>query len=80
MLSAHLKNSRRHIFLHRLSVQNKSKTVVLVCAASNSSCMVTLKPFNNNKHVSLVSVVPGIVKSTGTQQDEKDVLPFFFFL
>ena len=77
MLSAHLTRSRRHILLRRLGVQNKWKAVVLVCAASTSSCMVTLKPFNNNKHISLVSVVPGIVKSTGTPQDKKDVLPFF---
>ena len=77
MLSAHLTRSRRHILLHRLGVQNKSKTVVSVCAASTSSCMVTLKPFNNNKLISLVSIVPGIAKSTGTQKGEKDVLPFF---
>ena len=54
-------------FYADLGVRNKSNRVGLVCAASSSSCMVAFKPFNNNKHISLADIVPGIVMNTGTQ-------------
>lgn len=74
---AHLTKDRRHILLRRMGVRNKSNRVVLVRAASSSSCMVALKPFNNNKDESFANIAPCIMMSTGTKQDKNDVFPFF---
>lgn len=64
---AHLTKDRRHILLRRMGVRNKSNRVVLVRAASSSSCMVALKPLDNNRHALFANLVSGVVESTGTQ-------------
>ena len=74
---AHLTKNRRQILFRSLGVRNKSNTVVFICAVFSSSCMVTLKPFNNSKHISFANIVRGIVVSIGSQKDRNDVFPFF---
>ena len=74
---AHLTKNRRQILFRRLGVRNKSNTVVFICAVFSSSCMVTLKPFNNSKHISFANIVRGIVVSIGSQKDRNDVFAFF---
>ena len=64
---AHLTKASRHILLRSLGVRNKSSRVVLVCATSSSSFMVSLKPCNNNKHVLLANIASGVVGSISTQ-------------
>ena len=56
---AHLTKDRTQILLRRLGVRNKSNIVVLVCAASSSSCRVAPTTFNNknNKLFSCPTVI-----------------------
>lgn len=73
---AHLTKDRTQILLRRLGVRNKSNIVVLVCAASSSSCRVAPTTFNNknNKLFSCHTMVGAMRPST---EDKVDALPFY---